>query len=80
MGIREAREWRDEIGGVTGGVVNHRPQSLSAAATWGLKNVQRGRSIVFNGILHGFSWDGAPSLAPALAVATWTGNVAFLSA
>jgi hypothetical protein len=82
MGIREAREWRDEIGG-GGGVVNHhhQPQSLSAAATEaGLKNAQRGRSIVFNGILHGFSWDGAPSLAPALAVASWTGNLAFLSA
>lgn len=28
----------------------------------------------------GFSWDGAPSLAPALAVATWRGNIAFLLA
>jgi hypothetical protein len=38
------------------------------------------RAVLFNGLLHGFSWDGAPSLAPALAVATWRGNVAFLLA
>lgn len=38
------------------------------------------RAVVFNGILHGFSWDGAPSLAPALAVATWKGSISFLLA
>merc|ERR1719373_1554132 len=40
----------------------------------------RNRAVIFNGLLHGFSWDGAPSLAPALAVANWGGNLAFLSA
>ena len=29
------------------------------------------RAIFANGILHGFSWDGAPSLAPALAMTSW---------
>jgi hypothetical protein len=73
MGIREAREWEDEIDGV-------QPQSLSAAAADpGVKATQK-RAVVFNGLLHGFSWDGAPSLAPAIAVATWSGNLAFLSA
>lgn len=73
MGIREAREWEEEIDGV-------QPQSLSAAAAdTGVKTAQK-RAVVFNGLLHGFSWDGAPSLAPAIAVATWTGNLAFLSA
>ena len=38
------------------------------------------RAVLLNGLPHGFSWDGAPSLAPALAVATWKGNVAFLLA
>lgn len=72
MGIKEAREWEDEIDGVM-------PQSLSAAAVdAGAKTAQK-RAVIFNGILHGFSWDGAPSLAPALAVATWSGNLAFLS-
>jgi hypothetical protein len=73
MGIKEAREWEDEIDGV-------QPQSLSAAAAdAGIKTAQK-RAVIFNGLLHGFSWDGAPSLAPAIAVATWSGNLAFLSA
>lgn len=74
MGIREAREWEDEMNGAS-------PQSLSAAAApdSGIKDTQK-RAVIFNGLLHGFSWDGAPSLAPALAVATWSGNLAFLSA
>lgn len=72
MGIREAREWKDEV----------QPQSLSAAATPDseLKKDAGKRAVMFNGLLHGFSWDGAPSLAPAIAVATWGGNIAFLSA
>jgi hypothetical protein len=74
MGIREAREWEEVL--VEGG----EPQSLSAAAAdAGVKTAAK-RAVIFNGLLHGFSWDGAPSLAPALAVATWSGNLAFLSA
>lgn len=74
MGIREAREWKEEI------VDGNQPQSLSAAAAdTGVKDAQK-RAVIFNGLLHGFSWDGAPSLAPAIAVATWSGNLAFLSA
>ena len=71
LGIKEAREWEEEIEAVS-------PQSLSAAAAdSGVKETQK-RAVVFNGILHGFSWDGAPSLAPALAVATWRGSISFL--
>lgn len=74
MGIKEAREWEDEM--VEGG----EPHSLSAAASEsGVKSAGK-RAVIFNGLLHGFSWDGAPSLAPAIAVASWTGNLAFLSA
>ena len=77
MGIREAREWKEEI--VEGGSTP--PKSLSAAATeTGVKHNAQKRAVIFNGVLHGFSWDGAPSLAPAIAVATWSGNLAFLSA
>lgn len=46
----------------------------------GVVVVSQTRAVLLNGLLHGFSWDGAPSLAPALAVATWRGNVAFLLA
>jgi cytochrome c biogenesis protein CcdA len=38
------------------------------------------RSLFVNGFLHGFSWDGAPSLAPALAMNTWKGALSFLLA
>jgi hypothetical protein len=81
MGIKEAREWKEELGDLT--TPGARPQSLSAAAVVvsdaGLKTAES-RAIVLNGLLHGFSWDGAPSLAPALALATWSGNLAFLTA
>jgi sulfite exporter TauE/SafE len=73
LGIKEAREWKSEI-------EQAQPQSLSAAAAdAGMKTAPK-RAVMFNGLLHGFSWDGAPSLAPALAVATWRGNIAFLLA
>jgi len=75
MGLREAREWGEEIDSLPA-------HSLSAAVSPDEANNQSNgnRAVVFNGLLHGFSWDGAPSLAPALAVATWGGNLAFLSA
>lgn len=73
LGIKEAREWSTEM-------EQTQPQSLSAAAADpGIKVAQK-RAVLLNGVLHGFSWDGAPSLAPALAVATWRGNIAFLLA
>jgi len=71
LGIKEALEWQTEIETVA-------PLNLSAAATDSGVKMSRNRAVVFNGLLHGFSWDGAPSLAPALAVATWRGNVTFL--
>jgi len=82
LGIKEAREWEEELV-VAGGGGIQQPQSLSAAAVdpsdTKSKSVQK-RAVLFNGLLHGFSWDGAPSLAPALAVATWSGNLSFLLA
>ena len=79
LGIREARAWVEEEEAVPA-------KSLSAAANndttvAGLAGKpEKISAVVFNGLLHGFSWDGAPSLAPAIAVATWSGNLAFLSA
>lgn len=71
LGIKEAREWEDD---------DLAAKSLSAAAAEPAAKVAGKRAVIFNGILHGFSWDGAPSLLPALAVATWEGSVTFLLA
>lgn len=38
------------------------------------------KAIFLNGVLHGFSWDGAPSLAPALAFSSWASVLWFLLA
>jgi len=75
MGLREAKEWGEEMESLPA-------HSLSAAVSPSEANTKNNgnRAVIFNGLLHGFSWDGAPSLAPALAVATWGGNLAFLSA
>jgi len=82
MGIREAREWEDDVVTIDG-IPPVQPQSLSAAANSdgavGTMKAEQNRAVIFNGLLHGFSWDGAPSLAPAIAVATWSGNLAFLA-
>jgi len=82
MGIKEAREWQEEEEAEPPVVVQ--AKSLSSAAVQVVDNSpppkEQNRAVLLNGILHGFSWDGAPSLAPAIAVATWTGNLAFLSA
>ena len=61
------------------------PQSLSAAVTPPYSSAAMAvnpnpakRAVLFNGILHGFSWDGAPSLAPAVAISTLRGSLTFL--
>jgi len=66
LGIKEARDFKEE-------------EESSFTVADDTEKAQK-RAVVFNGILHGFSWDGAPSLAPALAVATWKGSISFLLA
>lgn len=80
LGIKEAKEWEAPEGGgcdIVGGDPGEEgsPQSLSAAAA---PVSDAKRAVLFNGILHGFSWDGAPSLAPAVAISTWRGSLTFL--
>ena len=86
LGIKEAREWSaDEMmGEIDGGAVVVEGKSLSSAVS-PPTTVEETSSpstaksaVLFNGILHGFSWDGAPSLAPAVAIATWRGSLTFL--
>ena len=89
LGIKEAKEWEaPESSGceIVVGLDNSTttttttPQSLSAAATPAPAPTvsDAKRAVLLNGILHGFSWDGAPSLAPAVAIATWRGSLTFL--
>lgn len=87
LGIKEAREWEAPAGDaceVTAATEGGSPQSLSAAVTpatsaaMAVNPNPAKRAVLFNGILHGFSWDGAPSLAPAVAISTWRGSLAFL--
>ncbi|KAL7491980.1 hypothetical protein ACHAWT_001624 [Skeletonema menzelii] len=78
LGIKEAKEWEAPEGSgcdIVGQEGSSSPQSLSAAAA---PVSDAKRAVLFNGILHGFSWDGAPSLAPAVAIATWRGSLTFL--
>mmetsp|Transcript_41611 Transcript_41611/g.97416 ORF Transcript_41611/g.97416 Transcript_41611/m.97416 type:complete len:174 (-) Transcript_41611:204-725(-) len=74
MGVKEAREWKEDL--------DQPSISLGAAASpvSPPANTMGNRAVLFNGLLHGFSWDGAPSLAPAIAVASWRGNISFLLA
>lgn len=91
LGIKEAKEWEapqdsgcDVVGGKEAGSAgssssSNNPQSPSAAAAAASPTVSDAkRAVLFNGILHGFSWDGAPSLAPAVAISTWRGSLTFL--
>jgi hypothetical protein len=52
----------------------------SPSAPSPLRGLKAQRAIFLNGILHGFSWDGAPSLAPALACTSWPAVFWFLFA
>ncbi len=38
------------------------------------------QAIFANGLLHGFSWDGAPSIAPAIAMKSWKAAGLFFGA
>jgi hypothetical protein len=46
----------------------------------GAARLRSSRALFANGVLHGFSWDGAPSLAPALAMTSWRSAITFLLA
>jgi hypothetical protein len=92
MGIKEAKEWTPDDENDIHDDSSLPKLSLSAAVTPSVslssnnpttptrQSRLQHRAVLFNGLLHGFSWDGAPSLAPALAVATWRANVTFLLA
>ena len=84
LGIKEAREWDSSDVDAIACEVNEGEGSNSTAAApyssaaMAVNPNPAKRAVLFNGILHGFSWDGAPSLAPAVAISTWRGSLTFL--
>lgn len=80
LGIKEAREWESpspDHSGIACDVLIESDDGKTMTTT--NKSVpQSSRAVLFNGILHGFSWDGAPSLAPAVAISTLRGSLTFL--
>jgi hypothetical protein len=95
IGIREARDFTYEYDAPftsSPATLNNLSAAVNVALTDTDQNLNtnhdkstttapslRIRAILLNGILHGFSWDGAPSLAPALALMTWCHTITFLS-
>ncbi|KAL3822011.1 hypothetical protein ACHAXA_002997 [Cyclostephanos tholiformis] len=75
LGIKEAREWHDVVP-----VAETAADDFDDIADDGEVKRTRTpkRAVLLNGLLHGFSWDGAPSLAPAVAISTFRGSLAFL--
>ncbi|TFJ87158.1 hypothetical protein NSK_001490 [Nannochloropsis salina CCMP1776] len=49
-----------------------------SAASGAAKKKATGKAVFLNGLLHGFSWDGTPTLAPALAFDSWLPVMTFL--
>lgn len=70
LGIREARGFE----------VEEKPMELAPSEATSAPRRGGKRAIVLNGILHGFSWDGTPSLAPALALPSLGAVLLFLFA
>ncbi|CAM9245449.1 unnamed protein product [Discosporangium mesarthrocarpum] len=84
LGLKESIFDNDDGEGVEVGALGHsQGQDVLMAGGAGQGAISKTggqRAIFLNGILHGFSWDGAPSLAPALALTTWRGVLWFLMA
>lgn len=93
LGVKEAKGWISPSGKSDHHTLSYSthlafavlgsPQSLSSAASpeaLAVNPNQPAKRVLLNGLLHGFSWDGAPSLAPAVAVSSWKGSLTFLVA
>lgn len=66
LGVKESMEIEEE----------HAVDAMNEGK--GGKGSMTSRAIFANGILHGFSWDGAPSIAPAIAMTSWKAATIFL--
>lgn len=73
LGLKESLLDHEEI-------PSYETKSAGSAVVEGGGGKGSGKAIFLNGVLHGFSWDGAPSLAPALAFSSWASVLWFLLA
>lgn len=93
VGLKEAREWHPshfagyDAAATTATTANSSMDEavvLEASSSSSINHPKKKntkttkRAVLFNGMLHGFSWDGAPSLAPAVAISSFTGSLTFL--
>ena len=83
IGIKENLELRKEMEENKNKIINNTDNNSSEKESESLSKMnistfKSSVSIFLNGILHGFSWDGAPSIAPALAMTSWQSALSFL--
>lgn len=73
LGLKEAASFEAPA------VVTELDETTAVASSSGtLKKEASSKAIFLNGLLHGFSWDGTPTLAPALAFDSWFPVITFL--
>ena len=83
IGIKENLELRKEMEENKNKIINNTDNNSSeneseSLSKMNISTFKSSVSIFLNGILHGFSWDGAPSIAPALAMTSWQSALSFL--
>lgn len=77
IGVKENLDLRKQIKRNSEGGVSDSDES-ETLSKMSMTTFKSSVSIFLNGILHGFSWDGAPSIAPALAMTSWRSALSFL--
>ena len=77
IGIKESYDAEAEEKSAEAGVDSTKSKATPSSSTTPAYP-KSSRAIFANGILHGLSWDGAPSLAPAITMASWKSALTFL--
>lgn len=77
IGIKESYDAEAEEKSAEAGVDSTKSKATPSSST-SPAYPKSSRAIFANGILHGLSWDGAPSLAPAITMASWKSALTFL--
>jgi len=81
IGIKESYDAEAEEKSAEAGVDSTKSKatpSTSSSSSTTPAYPRSSRAIFANGILHGLSWDGAPSLAPAITMTSWKSALTFL--